>query len=483
MILSEPVIQETAASSQVAPVLVVSCGSAATEIARLLPEHYPVISRAMEGPTDVLAREIAADIARQFESGSQPALPAMLLIASTHDADRIQELLIALRETDLTTRPRVWPAFVDGMVDALTDFDAALDEANSGCDVVLMLSGAPKPGDAAAALGAWLHVKVPAPPSVLAQLPDSEGRVCRYVAVGAAQILRAEPPAVELGVEFRLTNAAVAAASSQIAAAVRTGVEELSAVAAARQQVTKLEAAAFATDPSAILAADRSLSEAIATMRAQLPRELAEMISEKIGEAVKMLSASGEVTKTDSPAPAATPKSEVDRTQALSALVLLASKGGLSKVFGRAKLSAASAALVEAAQAEVAATVAELCQSAQASIPSMLDAAIDAHRAELAAKLEAAHASAQQTAESDWQQSMEQAKTTTSIWPTIDTDGIRRSWGGPVPPPRRYLVGSQTVAGQLQDSEGTLAVVDLRDDDKRAVLLVAQYGLPLAALK
>ena len=73
--------------------------------------------------------------------------------------------------------------------------------------------------------------------------------------------------------------------------------------------------------------------------------------------------------------------------------------------------------------------------------------------------------------------SVAQATRDVQIWPKVDTAGVRRSWGGSAPAARRYVVKSADP------------VIDLRDpapdsDTRRpaAVVLLAQYGLPLSAL-
>ena len=54
-------------------------------------------------------------------------------------------------------------------------------------DLVLMMTGTASSSEKAAALGAWLHVKI-CPPSVLGELPDIDGRICRYVAIGSGTV-------------------------------------------------------------------------------------------------------------------------------------------------------------------------------------------------------------------------------------------------------------------------------------------------------
>ena len=174
---------------KLAPAIVISYGSVAAEVATKLADHYPTVTFSSAEAAGSLLNAVGKELAASVVGGQQSELPAVIVLAETDAADEVFDFIEALTELAGTTHPRIWPTFVGGAIADLGEFDRHLDAARNGiCDVVIALNGAPSEQDQALALSAWLHVKVPAPPSVLAGLPDSQGQTCRYVAIGASQV-------------------------------------------------------------------------------------------------------------------------------------------------------------------------------------------------------------------------------------------------------------------------------------------------------
>lgn len=478
---------------------VVSFGDASRRVAESLSDHYPIIR---EAPDDLAALVTAINANRATGAGNV-CLPAVVVISDTQHSGEVVELLHRLSEADPTTRPRVWPAFVAGDARALADFDAALDRAGAGlCDVVLTLTGAPGIDAQAAALGAWLHIKMPAPASVLGELPDAQGRICRYVALGSAVVL----PSLVVGTESGATVDAVA-----IAEAVRSDLNSAAAlsptVARTREAAAALGIAATAGDPASVMRADQELNGALVKLIVELPIELADAASDRVVARVTDAVAGG-VARGVGVLGGEVPDVEVpdvdalgvdvpgvvlpvsDRADAVSAFVLAASKGGLGKMFGKSRIAAAAQAVAQSATRDIDNLVAATLTTVQLDVEESVARQVEVKYQQLAT------ASATQN-RADWNSSLQHARNETAVWPRIATKGILRAWGGSVPAPRHYLVSSASVVAEVCESDDTLAVIDLRDSigdpndtgkvkdeaaGERAVVLVAQYGLPLSAL-
>lgn len=466
-----------------------------------MPDHYPVTviscdpaAKSGAASMDSAVAALTAGITAAQPGGTSASwLPAVVILASADDSAPVLDLLARLRDAALPIRPRIWPAFVAGTPGSLTDFDAALDEAGSGsCDLVLTVVGAPSAADQAGALGAWLHVKMPAPASVLGELPDSEGRVCRYVALGTAAV-EAPSPASSGTAELADVDTA------RLAAAVIDDLEEAAsqeaAVANARSAADALSAACTAADPSAILKREQTFSAALADVLRVLPSTLDSQIGSQVSRELDIQLGKVVDLRDGMPAASATAEAALfgaavsvpaDRSEALREIVLLASKGGLSKMFGKGKLNAAADAVSRAASDDLQSVISKVIAEAAARVPSEIDAQLTARQVRHAADQQRISADAADQERANWGFSIEKARSRAEIWTPIKTAGIRRAWGGPIPSPRRYLVGSAAIVGGIEDRDDTMTVIDLRPGAATASapqILIAQYALPLAALQ
>jgi hypothetical protein len=181
-------------SEDLSRVAVIAVGSATATYAREVAGDTSHSAITITRSSDI--DDVVTQVADQFAaSDASSRLPAVLLISDTKEADTVVAVIRALRAARLPMRPRVWPAFVSGDVSHLDNFDKALDElGSSASDVVVIATGSGGTAATSTALRAWLHVKVPAPPSVLAELPDKSGHTCRYVAVGSITVSEATSP-------------------------------------------------------------------------------------------------------------------------------------------------------------------------------------------------------------------------------------------------------------------------------------------------
>ncbi len=446
---------------------VVSVGQTAEQVAQLLGEAYPVRLTRID--------DLAA--LASTNQASRPALSAVVLLASTQDSGDVVAALSTLRGIPSTIRPRIWPTFVAGDPALLADFDCALDEADSPmADVVLMVTKSPSAQHQADALAAWLRVKVPAPASVLACLPDSAGRTCRYVALGATEV--AAPHALDEAGALDAVTSLIAVAQEELAerAPKLEPVENLASAAAG------LADAAREAEPAKILRADRALATAVTLARGALPDELAEIARHSVGVGVAHLPTDDvrlalilDAVTTDSVSvQVAAPELQVELADAVSGLVIAASRGGLAKVLRRSKINDLANLVSEAATTLTTSVVNAAVAAAQLGVADIAASALR----------EAVRQGALQQDEerlAKWNDVVAAGCATTNVWPTLWTEGVTRSWGGGVPAPRYYVVGSTEVVLALKEQTDVLTVIDLREPTT-AVVLVAQYGLPLAAL-
>lgn len=489
------------------PAAVIAIGADAKKVGVGVETYYPSMFTFVDAVDDKNAEKIATDVLATLDAqtatiGSAAGLPAVVVLASTARASQVATLIQTLRAQTPTLRPRVWPTFVTGETAELGEFDERLDSLGAGaCDLVLMMNGKATAEAKAAALGAWLHVKMPAPPSVLGELPDVEGKICRYVAIGSATVNPAAPSVTETSVEELTIDepATVSAVRADVAQAATKTVS----VTAANDAASALCAAAEDLDAAALLRAENHLAEALTDVSRQLAKVLADSLPKIIDErldagvdvAMAAESETAEAGQTQVPA-------AEDRTQAVSQLVLLASKGGLSKMFSRSRMVGVAESVAAAARRDVAVAINQAIVPVDHEVPGQVSAAIARRAAAAAARRDEVSAANAQLADESWSAAMAKCRDQVTLWPRVDTSGVRRSWGGSAPSPRHYVVGSESALRGLPDDDDALSVIDLREpsataasakanidlrdasragQERRATVLLAQYGLPLTA--
>ncbi len=555
--------QDANESQNLSPAVVVTIGKYASSVGTKLAELYP--TDAYPIPDSAVPAEFGAliDSINSASASSQTTteLPAVLVIADTDQADSVVTVLDAIRAGTTTVKPRVWPTFVAGSPATLDGFDAGLNERGTGsCDLVLVMTGSKSPQDQAQALASWLHVKMPAPASVLAELPDSQGRICRYVALGCrtvepGKVRSTDRPATDL------QDVDVAAASELISAELASRAYSDPSVEAANAAVSALSQAASTYSAPDLLSSESTLTIALNKVDRTLVTTLQASLRQIVTDVVTQLSestgqsraggveetadstvdsdagsdagsdgkpggvAAGASDSTSTETSAAVPPDSLGRTQTVSQLVLLASKGGLTKMFSRNRMASVAELIEPLAAADVTAAVRSALAQLDSQTAPLVEAAVQqiADEAEVGRK-EAALA-AQVADALTWNQALATARRQVSIWPTVETAGISRSWGGGVPAARQYVVGSARALASLTEDDSYMPIVDLRtqpqaatkadtaqgsetqtiadpagaaDGSKisdevdlregstsqpQATVLLAQYGLPLAALK
>lgn len=517
----------TITSAQLLPAAIVAIGADAAKVGEQLGEHYESMLTTVDEVTSADAGELAQQTLAALQergtaAGVGQGLPAIAVLATTSQWQDVAEFIAALRQQPSTLRPRVWPTFVGGDSGALADFDARLDELGTGaCDLVLMMNGDAEPSAKAGALGAWLHVKMPAPPSVLGELPDVSGKICRYVAIGSRSLGDVEATGVEPEQESVTADAAVvipAVKSALVAAANKTV-----SVIAANDAASALCAAAEDLDASALLRAESHLAQALTDVSRQLSKQLSDSLPQLVevelevavgGDAERGSAAGDEVKResaesgeTGDQAAAADGSASLgapaeDRTEAVSQLVLLASKGGLSKMFSRSRMTGIAQSVSAAARRDVDAVVQKAIAPVAHQIPDQVAAGIARREEQHQAARDAQQTQAALESDDQWRRALAACRDEVALWPAVDTSNVRRSWGGSAPAPRQYVVGSESALRGLPDDDDSLSVIDLRDSvaptgsavpavdlresgprepSRRATILLAQYGLPLTA--
>ncbi len=496
----------TITSAQLLPAAIVAIGQDAAAIAAAAAPHYPATVTAV----DVVDAESALDIAVELltslaasatDSGVGSGLPAVVVLANTSQAGSVLELLRALRAQATTLRPRVWPTFVAGDPTSLSEFDAGVDQLGTGsCDLVLMMTGTASSSEKAAALGAWLHVKMPAPPSVLGELPDIDGRICRYVAIGSGTVAPDASSAAPTVV------AALAPVDvEQVTAAVRAKLAEVAAkavsVTAANDAASALCAAAEDLDAAALLRAENNLANALSDVSRQLSKSLSDSLAGIIQDELSAPTTHDESTQSRAAGEeAAGSAAAEDRTAAVSQLVLLTSKGGLTKMLSRSRMAAVAQSISAAARRDVDDAVTRAVDQANHEVPDRIKAAIAARERQLIEQREAAELADAQLVDKVWREALVNCRKAVALWPHVSTAGIKRSWGGSVPAPRQYVVGSESALRAMPEDDEALSIIDLRERDepvdarkidlrdgvrgvnqRHATVLLAQYGLPLVA--
>lgn len=545
-------------SAQLLPAVVLAIGADAKALAAETASRYPATIVGVDAETGPVADAALTAAADQVKAAlveqrtAVPAgagLPAVVVVADTALAAAVATIVSALRTDTTSQRPRVWPTFVAGSVEGLGAFDEQLDELGSGsCDLVLMMNSDAPVADKADALAAWLHVKMPAPPSVLGELPDVNGKICRYVAIGAATTPAAGAPSAGQTPSVGRSSAAGQEPTGE-APGSGTGVAEdldVSAIcstvrnqlAGAAQQVAvttnavssaeALSTAASALDAPALIRAENHLADAIRQVATTLPATLTGMIPEFTATAVKESAGRSATTQEAASADAGgavetsadgvgdrsaggltSDAAAADRTEAVGQLVLMASKGGLSKMFAKSRMAAVAQSISAAATRDVQVAVASALEQAQAQVDESVNQFVESMRQERETELAKQREAVVIASTQDWRDALEQCRQQVKLWSAVDTSGVRRSWGGSAPAPRHYIVGSASALKLLPDEDEALHIVDLTDvgkststtqtgstsadgegsgaegeavlEDRRATVLLAQYGLPLSA--
>ena len=452
-----------------------------------LNSSYPIELATTDQAPAALAAWLSESI-NSTDTGS--TLPAVLIVADTSSAAAVLDIVEAINQAEYRVRPRVWPAFISGKPSELKAFDSQLSAAGQpSCDLVLMLnSSATTSGKQIAdALAAWLKIKMPAPASVLAELPDSEGRICRYVALGCATVT-ATADACDLAPsetpEFDLAAVQVAV-RAQLAAKAASAVSAV----AAKDAAGALAAAAQAANLEQLLAAEQRLTESLAAIDFELPTKLGESLTELVTQAI-------ESTTSSDGAAADEQISAATRNQYLGELITMLTKGGLGKLFGRSRTAALTESIAQAALADVQRALAATVETATSQVPDVVNEVVAATVLRHDEKRAAALERAERERTTKWQGQIRSATKSVNVWPTVSTAGITRAWGGPVPAPRTYVV-TNTASALINDNDEMITVIDLRDNtatesvvdlrdnanlqELRAQILLAQYSLPLAA--
>lgn len=539
-------------SAQLLPAVVLAIGADAKALAAETASRYPVTIVGVDAETGPVADAALTAAADQVKAAlveqrtAVPAgagLPAVVVVADTALAAAVATIVSALRTDTTSQRPRVWPTFVAGSVEGLGAFDEQLDELGSGsCDLVLMMNSDAPVADKADALAAWLHVKMPAPPSVLGELPDVNGKICRYVAIGAATTPAAgAPSAGQTPSAGRSSASGTGVAEDLDVSAIGSTVRNQLAGAAQQVAVTTnavssaeaLSTAASALDAPALIRAENHLADAIRQVATTLPATLTGMIPEFTATAVKESAGRSATTQEAASADAGgavetsagatsadgvgdrsaggltSDAAAADRTEAVGQLVLMASKGGLSKMFAKSRMAAVAQSISAAATRDVQVAVASALEQAQAQVDESVNQFVESMRQERETELAKQREAVVIASTQDWRDALEQCRQQVKLWSAVDTSGVRRSWGGSAPAPRHYIVGSASALKLLPDEDEALHIVDLTDagkststaqsgrtsadgegsgaeieaalEDRRATVLLAQYGLPLSA--
>jgi hypothetical protein len=516
------VTQDAKETENLSPAVIVTVGPEAAAVGQLLAARYPTDTLSLSVEQAGSAKIDFAGLIKKINKSARHTdavteLPAVVVIADIADSDAVLRVLDAIRSGKTMVKPRVWPAFVTGVPTELGAFDSALDERGTGsCDLVLIMTGAASQQASADALAAWLHVKMPAPASVLAELPDSQGRICRYVALGCRAV---DPARRRVGTSGAQTAISldVAKAAVRINAELAVRAQSDASVVAVAAAVAALTEAAQQYSAADLLRSESELTVALTgidrnlvpALRSDLPQIVTEVVAQLSAESTAEPAAEAAATQAETVADSAPQEltgptgDGADRTATVSQLVLLASKGGLTKMFSRNRMATVAETIGPLAQADVAATIRSALGQVQTDIPALVEneakRLADLHTAEL----DAAARAAEQAESTTWNDAVDTARREVGLWPSVDVAGISRSWGGGVPAARQYVVGSASALRLLADDDAFMPIVDLRTQEyvaaadgdeidlrdhanhsvRKATVLLAQYGLPLAALK
>ena len=491
------------ASEYLTRVVVIAIGDDATSIGTAVfggqsPRLHSVSTEQVD--TAGLATKVSAQLRAVGSASQSDALPALVVLAGTAQADCVADVIAGVRSQMPRTRPRVWPTFVTGSATELGGFDQRLDELGAGaCDVVLVMLGQPDVDSQSAALNAWLQIKVPAPASVLADLPDVDGHACRYVALGAQRINEMSITASDadvVDVEAVDVNSVVGEVNARLRAIAR----ESAVVKVAGDAANSLCAAAEHFDVPALLQAENNFMTAVNDVNRGLPSSLEDQLVSCVKGSLANVSGATDDDQRDD-AEGTTPSEPTDlleraeRTELVSTLVQLASKGSMSRVFKRSRMAGLAEQIAVATRRDIDRAVANavghvLILTESHVLQELEDqarlrtAAMASERIEAGNRLNLA-----------WQERIEATRRDAKVWTAVDGENVRRSWGGGIPAPREYVVSASSSVISLSESDRAMTVIDLRETSgpdsaadgtsqpRSATVLVAQYGLPLSALK
>lgn len=478
-------------SEHLAHVVVIAVDSGAVATARAaFPEASDRVHLAGKQAPDVaeFSRQAVDDLESIAQNGSAAGyLPALMILAETAQAAVVADIIAAIRELSPRVRPRIWPTFVKGTAKDLSDFDVRLDDLGQGaCDVVLLTMGQADQAAQADALLAWLQVKVPAPASVLADLPDKQGNTCRYVALGSQSVSELSL-AEESGAVGESESVDQGAIADEVTKRLARIAKEAAVVRVADDAANSVCAAAEHFDVPALLQSENNLVQAISdidrrlvgTLESQLPAILRELIASPPV-------AGAEADETDQ-----LPVTSGDRTSLITTLVQLASKGSMSRVFKKSRMTGLAEQVATAARADVVSATERVIDHVRVGVPSEIRRQLERIEADRVEKIEAIRKERGAQQESDWKALIDKTRKSVRIWTTVKTDDVQRSWGGGVPAPREYIVTASSSVIALSDKDRAMTVIDLRDDNdelmagkpRKATVLVAQYGLPLSAIR
>lgn len=480
-------------------VAIVAIGPAADAIAQLMAKYEPFdFAITSIGVGGNVAEHIAAGVRPQSDTSvSTPS--GILVIGDTAHAELTTHAVRALAaDREPNARLRIWPVFVNGDPTKLSEFDATLDELpDANCDAVLMLTHVPNPEQAARALLAWLTVKLPAPASVLGQMPDAAGRICRYVALGC-ELLPAPFDADTVGSGVADGEAGDEAAELEldsVALSRRLGAAagSLPAIVVLRERRAALDAAMQAAELTAVIEAHQQLVRAgDVEVRAQL-----ELLATDLAAAAMLAHETGREGDADSeprtsdrddPVQATADSAEgstLSFAAALAEYVIVAGKTGFGRMVSGGRRRLATANLAASADAFVTGVEQEWIIQGEQVLHCAVLAAAD--QARLAAAEAATTESAARTtaAGASWREQLESAVATGRTWQGVDPSRVVRSWGAGAAAPRRYVIGSgellDTVIDLTDGAEPCLRVIT-PTDGAAVTVLTAQYGLPLSAL-
>lgn len=470
---------------------VIAIGSTATRIARSIGRH-PGFSCEIKHLDPSVAHVDERQIADLSAFG--PATDAILVLAATSASGAVAQLITAISDLrESGGRVRVWPAFVEGDASSLADLDDALDGLpGAACDAVLVLTSVPSASSAAAALSAWLTVKIPAPAGVLGQLPDVSGRTCRYVALGMETVDAQSLADIDTSASPAPTRAAGLEHGSLLAELIDRldaafGAAE--AVVDLRQRRDRLQEAIKNGDAAQVLACERELVGLGSADPEPWLHQLVDSVVAESADTIDQLADGGEnppARQGAGPAEGGTTADPTRLAGAVTEYVLVNGKTGLGRLMARARRRAAATAL-DAAAYEFAHQAERVWSAAGAMLVQRAAQKAAARAASVRMRsLSDAQARDSAAATSRLRAEVEEAVTTVGVWQAVNADGIERTWGLGAPAPRRYVIGSaellEPVIDLTEDSGPCLRVVSA-NNDKSVAVLVVQYGLPLSALR
>lgn len=343
---------------------------------------------------------------------------------------------------------------VDGSVAGIDSaefeaFDEALAEHGAdNVDVVLIVDSR----ESSEVLAAWEAAKTDAPASVLAKLPDVDGKACRYVALTGKQVADSLP--TKDSDEDQL--------SDKDRKALRTGITNFVRENAEDVRGARAEIQAAVTEQSAAKAFSGSLALDSATDRLQVTCE------SSLEDVVAEIDLSSDPTGTPDN-PVVVEKLQTERDSALSEFAAASSKGGFGKLLAKSKIKNAGDQLLAATDSLVGARASELIEALIIKAePLLVRARTDAQVREF------------DRAIADLSKATDAAATNLTQALGIDSGAIERPWTSGTPQPRHYVVAEAQVLDQLDLSIDATKVPT--QDFEGVYVLQAQHALSAAAL-